>query len=142
MSLSSQLMKQCATKFRFPFISAVLPSLSSMFNTRLLPFKILQNYAIINCRPDCLTIQELNSGIRRKFPKNRMVFLDVGGLLGARTLSNISTVAIIPSNDSVPLNYFTSELLWCLNAIGPTICLTNSDIANKFGEITPDSLVI
>ncbi|XP_075251073.1 patatin-like phospholipase domain-containing protein 7 isoform X3 [Convolutriloba macropyga] len=60
------------------------------------------------------------------------------GMLGAKTLSNISTIAIVPSNDAVPLAYFTMELLWCINSVGPSIRLTSSDIVNKFGDTAFD----
>ncbi|KAG7275336.1 hypothetical protein CRUP_035963 [Coryphaenoides rupestris] len=49
--------------------------------------------------------------------------------------SNLSTVAVLPICDEVPINAFNLELSHALNAIGPTLLLTSEIIRERLGAI-------
>ncbi|XP_030598678.1 patatin-like phospholipase domain-containing protein 7a [Archocentrus centrarchus] len=105
----------------------------------------------------------LNS-IKRKFPQvvTRLIHLlgqkilqQVNGPLTARSLSlhtpgskwdagnqasNLSTVAVLPVSEEVPLTAFTLELQHALLAIGPTLLLTSDIIKQRLGAAALDSV--
>ncbi|XP_030647689.1 patatin-like phospholipase domain-containing protein 7 [Chanos chanos] len=54
--------------------------------------------------------------------------------------SNLSTVAILPVSDDVPLTAFTLELQHALSAIGPTLLLTSDIIKQRLGAAALDSV--
>ncbi|XP_055360193.1 patatin-like phospholipase domain-containing protein 7 isoform X2 [Betta splendens] len=59
----------------------------------------------------------------------------------AETLaSNLSTVAILPVSEEVPLTSFTLELQHALSAIGPTLLLTSDIIQQRLGSAALDSV--
>ncbi|XP_060791547.1 patatin-like phospholipase domain-containing protein 7a [Neoarius graeffei] len=104
------------------------------------------------------------SSIKRKFPQvvTRLIHLlgqkilqQVHGPLTARSLSlhttsskwdagnpasNLSTVAVLPVSDEVPLTAFTLELQHSLIAIGPTLLLTSDIIKQRLGSAALDSV--
>ncbi|KAM6902138.1 patatin-like phospholipase domain-containing protein 7a [Xenentodon cancila] len=104
------------------------------------------------------------SSIKRKFPQvvTRLIHLlgqkilqQVNGPLTARTLalhtpgskwdagnkaSNLSTVAVLPVSEEVPLTAFTLELQHALVAIGPTLLLTSGIIKQRLGAAALDSV--
>ncbi|XP_071754553.2 patatin-like phospholipase domain-containing protein 7 [Centroberyx gerrardi] len=108
----------------------------------------------------------LNS-IKRRYPQvvTRLIHLlgqkilgnmqQVNGPLAARGLglhtptskwdagnpaSNLSTVAILPVSDEVPLTAFTLELQHALSGIGPTLLLTSDIIKQRLGSAALDSV--
>uniref|UniRef100_A0A3Q3XKY2 lysophospholipase n=1 Tax=Mola mola TaxID=94237 RepID=A0A3Q3XKY2_MOLML len=105
----------------------------------------------------------LNS-IKRKFPQvvTRLIHLlgqkilqQVNGPLTARSLalhtsgskwdagnqaSNLSTVAVLPVSEEVPLTAFTLELQHAVLAIGPTLLLTSDVIKQRLGAAALDSV--
>ncbi|KAG7246000.1 hypothetical protein CRUP_025179, partial [Coryphaenoides rupestris] len=54
--------------------------------------------------------------------------------------SNLSTVAVLPICDEVPINAFNLELSHALNAIGPTLLLTSEIIRERLGASALDSI--
>ncbi|XP_015706525.1 neuropathy target esterase isoform X1 [Coturnix japonica] len=54
--------------------------------------------------------------------------------------SNLSTVAVLPVCDDVPMAAFTLELKHALNAIGPTLLLTSDIIRARLGSSALDSI--
>ncbi|XP_066564177.1 patatin-like phospholipase domain-containing protein 6 isoform X3 [Amia ocellicauda] len=54
--------------------------------------------------------------------------------------SNLSTVAVLPVCDDVPINAFNLELSHALNAIGPTLLLTSEIIRERLGASALDSI--
>ena len=56
------------------------------------------------------------------------------------TGANLSTVAILPVSDDVPLSNFTLELQHSLSAIGLTLRLTSEIILNRLGGTALDSV--
>ncbi|XP_029440375.1 neuropathy target esterase [Rhinatrema bivittatum] len=54
--------------------------------------------------------------------------------------SNLSTVAVLPVCDEVPMAAFTLELKHALNAIGPTLALTSDTIRERLGASALDSI--
>ncbi|KAJ8285698.1 hypothetical protein GJAV_G00029910 [Gymnothorax javanicus] len=105
--------------------------------------------------------------IKRKYPQvvTRLIHLlgqkilgnlqQVNGPLSARGLalhtpsskwdsgnpaSNLSTVAILPVSEEVPLTAFTLELQHALSAIGPTLLLTSGIIKQRLGAAALDSV--
>ncbi|XP_044278224.1 patatin-like phospholipase domain-containing protein 6 isoform X4 [Varanus komodoensis] len=54
--------------------------------------------------------------------------------------SNLSTVAVLPVCDDVPMAAFTLELKHALNAIGPTLLLTSDIIRARLGASALDSI--
>ncbi|KAM9314503.1 patatin-like phospholipase domain-containing protein 6 isoform 2-T2 [Pholidichthys leucotaenia] len=54
--------------------------------------------------------------------------------------SNLSTVAVLPVGDEVPINAFNLELSHALNAIGPTLLLTSDIIRERLGASALDSI--
>ncbi|XP_056129424.1 patatin-like phospholipase domain-containing protein 7 [Lampris incognitus] len=108
----------------------------------------------------------LNS-IKRRYPQvvTRLIHLlgqkilgnmqQVNGPLAARGLSlhtttskwdtgnpasNLSTVAILPVSEDVPLTAFTLELQHALSGIGPTLLLTRDIIKQRLGSAALDSV--
>ncbi|XP_061529181.1 patatin-like phospholipase domain-containing protein 7 isoform X3 [Phycodurus eques] len=108
----------------------------------------------------------LNS-IKRRYPQvvTRLIHLlgqkilgnmqQVNGPLTARSLalhtpnnkwdagnpaSNLSTVAILPVSDEIPLMAFTLELQHALSGIGPTLLLTSDIIKQRLGSSALDSV--
>ncbi|XP_051516696.1 patatin-like phospholipase domain-containing protein 7 [Myxocyprinus asiaticus] len=108
----------------------------------------------------------LNS-IKRKYPQvvTRLIHLlgqkilgnmqQVNGPLSVRSLgfntptskwvagnpaSNLSTVAILPVSEEVPLTAFTLELQHAVSAIGPTLLLTSDIIRQHLGVAALDSV--
>ncbi|XP_056601502.1 patatin-like phospholipase domain-containing protein 7 isoform X2 [Triplophysa dalaica] len=55
-------------------------------------------------------------------------------------VANLSTVAILPVSEEVPLMAFTLELQHALIAIGPTLLLTNDIIRQRLGAAAFDSV--
>ncbi|KAM9393186.1 patatin-like phospholipase domain-containing protein 7 isoform 2-T2 [Pholidichthys leucotaenia] len=55
-------------------------------------------------------------------------------------VSNLSTVAILPVSDEVPLTAFTLELQHALSGIGPTLLLTSDIIKQRLGSAALDSV--
>ncbi|XP_016890611.1 neuropathy target esterase isoform X1 [Cynoglossus semilaevis] len=53
--------------------------------------------------------------------------------------SNLSTVAVLPVCDEVPMNAFNMELSHALSAIGPTLLLTSDIIRERLGASALDS---
>uniref|UniRef100_A0A8B9JPV9 lysophospholipase n=1 Tax=Astyanax mexicanus TaxID=7994 RepID=A0A8B9JPV9_ASTMX len=104
------------------------------------------------------------SSIKRKFPQvvTRLIHLlgqkilqQVNGPLTARSLalhtpgskwdagnpaSNLSTVAVLPVSEEVPLTAFTLELQHALIAIGPTLLLNSDIIKQRLGSAALDSV--
>uniref|UniRef100_A0A673BDB0 lysophospholipase n=1 Tax=Sphaeramia orbicularis TaxID=375764 RepID=A0A673BDB0_9TELE len=102
--------------------------------------------------------------IKRRFPQvvTRLIHLlgqkilqQVNGPLTARSLalhtpgskwdagnqaSNLSTVAVLPVSEEVPLTAFTLELQHALIAIGPTLLLTSDTIKQRLGAAALDSV--
>ncbi|XP_060711258.1 patatin-like phospholipase domain-containing protein 6 isoform X1 [Hemiscyllium ocellatum] len=54
--------------------------------------------------------------------------------------SNLSTVAVLPVCDDVPIAAFTMELTHALNAIGPTLLMTSDIIRQRLGASALDSI--
>ncbi|XP_060126384.1 patatin-like phospholipase domain-containing protein 7 isoform X3 [Zootoca vivipara] len=54
--------------------------------------------------------------------------------------SNLSTVAIMPVSEDVPLSTFTLELKHALCAIGPALLLTSDNIKQQLGSAALDSI--
>ncbi|RVE75629.1 hypothetical protein OJAV_G00000700 [Oryzias javanicus] len=54
--------------------------------------------------------------------------------------SNLSTVAVLPVCDDVPINAFNLELSHALRAIGPTLLLTSDIIRERLGASALDSI--
>ncbi|XP_041032927.1 patatin-like phospholipase domain-containing protein 6 isoform X2 [Carcharodon carcharias] len=54
--------------------------------------------------------------------------------------SNLSTVAVLPVCDEVPIAAFTMELTHALNAIGPTLLMTSDIIRQRLGASALDSI--
>ncbi|XP_043920255.1 patatin-like phospholipase domain-containing protein 7 [Protopterus annectens] len=108
----------------------------------------------------------LNS-IKRKYPQvvTRLIHLlgqkilgnlqQVSGHLSARGIglpsrsskwdagnpsSNLSTVAILPASDDVPMTAFSLELQHALSAIGPTLLLTSDTVKERLGAAALDSV--
>ncbi|XP_068104845.1 patatin-like phospholipase domain-containing protein 7 isoform X2 [Hyperolius riggenbachi] len=54
--------------------------------------------------------------------------------------SNLSTVAILPVSEEVPLTAFTLELKHALSAVGPTLLLTSDNIKQRLGSAALDSV--
>ncbi|KFU87141.1 Patatin-like phospholipase domain-containing protein 7, partial [Chaetura pelagica] len=53
--------------------------------------------------------------------------------------SNLSTVAIMPVSEEVPLTAFTLELKHALSAVGPALLLTSDNIKQRLGSAALDS---
>ncbi|XP_010018425.1 PREDICTED: patatin-like phospholipase domain-containing protein 7 [Nestor notabilis] len=54
--------------------------------------------------------------------------------------SNLSTVAIMPVSEDVPLTAFTLELKHALSAVGPALLLTSDNIKQRLGAAALDSI--
>ncbi|XP_039362156.1 patatin-like phospholipase domain-containing protein 7 isoform X3 [Mauremys reevesii] len=54
--------------------------------------------------------------------------------------NNLSTVAIMPVSEEVPLTAFTLELKHALSAIGPALLLTSDNIKQRLGSAALDSI--
>uniref|UniRef100_A0A8C6DKW5 lysophospholipase n=1 Tax=Moschus moschiferus TaxID=68415 RepID=A0A8C6DKW5_MOSMO len=54
--------------------------------------------------------------------------------------SNLSTVAVMPVSEDVPLTAFTLELKHALSAIGPALLLTSDSIKQRLGSAALDSV--
>ncbi|XP_068839523.1 patatin-like phospholipase domain-containing protein 7 isoform X2 [Capricornis sumatraensis] len=54
--------------------------------------------------------------------------------------SNLSTVAVMPVSEDVPLTAFTLELKHALSAIGPALLLTSDSIKQRLGSAALDSI--
>lgn len=54
--------------------------------------------------------------------------------------SNLSTVAVLPVCDEVPISAFAMELTHALNAIGPTLLMTSDIIRQRLGASALDSI--
>ncbi|XP_058158775.1 patatin-like phospholipase domain-containing protein 7 isoform X3 [Dasypus novemcinctus] len=54
--------------------------------------------------------------------------------------SNLSTVAVLPVSEDVPLTAFALELKHALSAIGPTLLLTSDNIKQRLGSAALDSV--
>uniref|UniRef100_A0A8C0CFW5 Patatin like phospholipase domain containing 7 n=1 Tax=Balaenoptera musculus TaxID=9771 RepID=A0A8C0CFW5_BALMU len=54
--------------------------------------------------------------------------------------SNLSTVAVMPVSEDVPLTAFTLELKHALSAIGPALLLTGANIKQRLGSAAVDSI--
>ncbi|XP_067877117.1 LOW QUALITY PROTEIN: patatin-like phospholipase domain-containing protein 6 [Heterodontus francisci] len=54
--------------------------------------------------------------------------------------SNLSTVAVLPVGDDVPIAAFSMELTHALNAIGPTLLMTSDIIRQRLGASALDSI--
>ncbi|KAM6316328.1 patatin-like phospholipase domain-containing protein 7 isoform 2-T2 [Podargus strigoides] len=54
--------------------------------------------------------------------------------------SNLSTVAIMPVSEEVPLTAFTLELQHALSAVGPALVLTSDNIKQRLGSAALDSI--
>ncbi|XP_061763925.1 patatin-like phospholipase domain-containing protein 7a isoform X2 [Nerophis ophidion] len=104
------------------------------------------------------------SSIKRKFPQvvtqlihllGQKILRQVNVPLTARNLalhtpgskwdagnqaSNLSTVAVLPVSEEVPLTTFTLELQHALLAIGPTLLLTSDTIKQRLGAAALDSV--
>ncbi|XP_048367996.1 patatin-like phospholipase domain-containing protein 7 isoform X3 [Sphaerodactylus townsendi] len=102
------------------------------------------------------------TSIKRKFPQvvTRLIHLlgekilgslqQGGHPLGLHTsgskwdagnpVSNLSTVAIMPVSEDVPLATFTLELKHALSAIGPALLLTSDNIKQQLGSAALDSI--
>uniref|UniRef100_A0A8C5DUN6 lysophospholipase n=1 Tax=Gouania willdenowi TaxID=441366 RepID=A0A8C5DUN6_GOUWI len=103
------------------------------------------------------------SSIKRKFPQvvTRLIHLlgqkilqqvngPLTGVLALHTpgskwdagnqASNLSTVAVLPVSEEVPLTAFTLELQHALIAIGPTLLLTSDLIKQRLGATALDSV--
>ncbi|XP_061913043.1 patatin-like phospholipase domain-containing protein 7 isoform X2 [Entelurus aequoreus] len=104
------------------------------------------------------------SSIKRKFPQvvtqlihllGQKILQQVNVPLTARSLalhtpgskwdagnqaSNLSTVAVLPVSEEVPLTTFTLELQHALLAIGPTLLLTSDTIKQRLGAAALDSV--
>ncbi|KAM9307343.1 patatin-like phospholipase domain-containing protein 7 isoform 2-T3 [Pholidichthys leucotaenia] len=95
------------------------------------------------------------SSIKRRFPQvvTRLIHLlgqkilqQVSGPLtgsqwdSGNQASNLSTVAVLPVSEDVPLTAFCLELQHALIAIGPTLLLTSDIIKQHFGAAALDSI--
>uniref|UniRef100_A0A8C0C2I1 lysophospholipase n=1 Tax=Buteo japonicus TaxID=224669 RepID=A0A8C0C2I1_9AVES len=95
------------------------------------------------------------TSIKRKFPQVRKLkmvlsFLGTGHPLGLHSssskwdagnpASNLSTVAIMPVSEEVPLTAFTLELKHALSAVGPALLLTSDNIKQRLGSAALDSI--
>ncbi|XP_059571461.1 patatin-like phospholipase domain-containing protein 7 isoform X4 [Alligator mississippiensis] len=54
--------------------------------------------------------------------------------------SNLSTVAIMPVSEEVPLTAFTLELKHAVSAVGPALLLTSDNIKQRLGSAALDSI--
>ncbi|XP_040081590.1 patatin-like phospholipase domain-containing protein 7 isoform X2 [Oryx dammah] len=54
--------------------------------------------------------------------------------------SNLSTVAVMPVSEDVPLTAFTLELKHALSAVGPALLLTSDSIKQRLGSAALDSI--
>uniref|UniRef100_A0A452G146 lysophospholipase n=1 Tax=Capra hircus TaxID=9925 RepID=A0A452G146_CAPHI len=54
--------------------------------------------------------------------------------------SNLSTVAVLPVSEDVPLTAFTLELRHALSAIGPALLLTSDSMKQRLGSAALDSI--
>uniref|UniRef100_A0A3Q2YHV0 lysophospholipase n=1 Tax=Hippocampus comes TaxID=109280 RepID=A0A3Q2YHV0_HIPCM len=61
-------------------------------------------------------------------------------LAGSALSLNLSTVAVLPVCDEVPINAFNLELSHALSAIGPTLLLTSDIIRERLGASALDSI--
>ncbi|XP_075762121.1 patatin-like phospholipase domain-containing protein 7 isoform X3 [Pelodiscus sinensis] len=102
------------------------------------------------------------TSIKRKFPQvvTRLIHLLGEKILGSlqqgghplglhtsgskwdagNSASNLSTVAIMPVSEEVPLTAFTLELKHALSAIGPALLLTSENIRQRLGSAALDSI--
>uniref|UniRef100_A0A8C3S0G6 lysophospholipase n=1 Tax=Chelydra serpentina TaxID=8475 RepID=A0A8C3S0G6_CHESE len=102
------------------------------------------------------------TSIKRKFPQvvTRLIHLLGEKILGSlqqgghplglhttgskwdagNAASNLSTVAIMPVSEEVPLTAFTLELKHALSAIGPALLLTSDNIKQRLGSAALDSI--
>jgi lysophospholipid hydrolase len=56
------------------------------------------------------------------------------------TVANLSTVAVLPASDSVPLSSFTLELQFALSAIGRTLRLSSDIVQSRLGAAAFDPI--
>ncbi|XP_073170147.1 patatin-like phospholipase domain-containing protein 7 isoform X3 [Lepidochelys kempii] len=102
------------------------------------------------------------TSIKRKFPQvvTRLIHLLGETILGSlqqgghplglhttgskwdagNAASNLSTVAIMPVSEEVPLTAFTLELKHAVSAIGPALLLTSDNIKQRLGSAALDSI--
>uniref|UniRef100_A0A7N8X0Q9 lysophospholipase n=1 Tax=Mastacembelus armatus TaxID=205130 RepID=A0A7N8X0Q9_9TELE len=81
------------------------------------------------------------NNIKRRYPQ---VSLNLPSMTASADVtnpaSNLSTVAVLPVCDEVPINAFNLELSHALNAIGPTLLLTSDIIRERLGASALDSI--
>ena len=53
-------------------------------------------------------------------------------------VTNLSTVAVLPASDSVPLSSFTLELQYALSAVGRTLRLSSDIVQSRLGAAAFD----
>uniref|UniRef100_A0A8D3DD71 lysophospholipase n=1 Tax=Scophthalmus maximus TaxID=52904 RepID=A0A8D3DD71_SCOMX len=94
------------------------------------------------------------NNIKRRYPQvvTRLIHLLGQKILGnlqqgrgpfsdvTNPASNLSTVAVLPVCDEVPINAFNLELSHALSAIGPTLLLTSEIIRERLGASALDSI--
>uniref|UniRef100_A0A8D0NI70 lysophospholipase n=1 Tax=Sus scrofa TaxID=9823 RepID=A0A8D0NI70_PIG len=96
------------------------------------------------------------TSIKRRYPQvvTRLIHLlgekilgslQQGSATGAKwdsgnPASNLSTVAVMPASEDVPLTAFALELKHALSAIGPILLLTSDNIKQRLGTAALDSL--
>uniref|UniRef100_A0A3Q1CGM8 lysophospholipase n=1 Tax=Amphiprion ocellaris TaxID=80972 RepID=A0A3Q1CGM8_AMPOC len=94
------------------------------------------------------------NNIKRRYPQvvTRLIHLLGQKILGnlqqgrgpfsdvTNPASNLSTVAVLPVCDEVPINAFNLELSHALSAIGPTLLLTSDIIRERLGASALDSI--
>ncbi|XP_048473832.1 patatin-like phospholipase domain-containing protein 6 isoform X2 [Rhincodon typus] len=74
------------------------------------------------------------------FPGSGIGFSTASSADVTNPTSNLSTVAVLPVCDEVPIAAFTMELTHALNAIGPTLLLTSDIIRQRLGASALDSI--
>uniref|UniRef100_A0A3P9MSN7 lysophospholipase n=1 Tax=Poecilia reticulata TaxID=8081 RepID=A0A3P9MSN7_POERE len=94
------------------------------------------------------------NNIKRRYPQvvTRLIHLLGQKILGnlqhgrgpfpdvTNPTSNLSTVAVLPVGDEVPISAFNLELSHALSAIGPTLLLTSDIIRERLGASALDSI--
>uniref|UniRef100_UPI00398E3CDF patatin-like phospholipase domain-containing protein 6 n=1 Tax=Pristiophorus japonicus TaxID=55135 RepID=UPI00398E3CDF len=74
------------------------------------------------------------------FPGTALGFSTASSADVTNPTSNLSTVAVLPVCDDVPIAAFSMELTHALNAIGPTLLMTSDDIRQRLGGSALDSI--
>lgn len=65
-------------------------------------------------------------------------FAELQNIEPRSTVVNLSTVAVLPASDSVPLSSFTLELQCALSAIGRTLRLSSDIVQSRLGAAAFD----